>query len=161
MSTANASHGAMQVKHRACQPPDAGSTASGHDLVVQNANCIVRSTRPRAVPVASPEGGTLRALERRLASATMAELRPPSRWPAADPAGASAAVPPLAQTVRVEGKLIGLFSFDIGYEIDLAKARALTHRGETSDLERRRAAPASLTYATPPLRVPLGVRSVQ
>jgi hypothetical protein len=90
----------------------------------------------------------------------MADLRPPSRWAAADAAGASAALP-LPQTVHVDGKLIGLFSFDIGYEIDLEKARALTDRGETSELERRRAAPASLTYATPPLRVPLGPRSVQ
>lgn len=89
----------------------------------------------------------------------MAELRPPSRWPAADAAGASVA--PLAETVRVEGKLVGLFSFDVGYEIDLAEARALTDRGETGELERRRAAPASLTYAAPPLRVPLGIRAVQ
>jgi len=70
-------------------------------------------------------------------------------------------MPPLARPVRVNGQLVGLFSFDIGSEIDLEKARALTDRGERGEIERRRAAPASLAYATPPLRVPLGTRPVQ
>jgi hypothetical protein len=90
----------------------------------------------------------------------MAESRPPARWPAAGPAEASAAAES-ARSVQVTGTLIGLFSFDIGYEIDLARARTLADRGETGELERRRAAPASLAYAAPPLRVPLGIRSVR
>ena len=39
--------------------------------------------------------------------------------PAGGPAEARVAVPALAQPVRVSGQLVGLFSFDIGYEIDL------------------------------------------
>lgn len=58
--------------------------------------------------------------------------------------------------MRLIGQLIGLFSFDIGYEIDLPRARALLAAGETRDLERRRPAPAHLAYTTPPLVVPLG-----
>lgn len=81
-------------------------------------------------------------------------------WRAAGSAEASVAGVS-ARSVRIAGHLIGLFSFDIGYEIDLAKARALTDRGQTGELERRRAAPASLKYAAPPLRVPLGTHSVQ
>jgi hypothetical protein len=63
--------------------------------------------------------------------------------------------------VRAIGRLIGLFSFDIGYEINLELARQLTREGESGELERRRAAPASLAYASPPLRLPLGVREVR
>ena len=63
--------------------------------------------------------------------------------------------------VRLTGQLIGLFSFDIGYEIDLARARALLAAGETRDLERRRPAPAHLAYAAPPLAVPLGECTVR
>jgi len=62
--------------------------------------------------------------------------------------------------VRLTGQLIGLFSFDIGYEIDLLRARVLLAAGETRDLERRRPAPAHLAFTTPPLVVPLGDCSV-
>jgi hypothetical protein len=63
--------------------------------------------------------------------------------------------------VRIAGQLIGLFSFDIGYEIDLDRARALTESGEAGEMARRRAAPPYLAYATPPLRLRLGTRSVR
>jgi hypothetical protein len=63
--------------------------------------------------------------------------------------------------MRIAGQLIGLFSFDIGYEIDLERGAALTAEGAPGELERRRAAPASLRYATPPLRAPLGTHDVQ
>src|SRR5262249_48872553 len=58
------------------------------------------------------------------------------------------------------GRLIGLFSFDIGYEIDLERARSLSQQGESGEIERRRAAPAYLKYATPPLRLALGTLEV-
>jgi hypothetical protein len=63
--------------------------------------------------------------------------------------------------VRIDGRLIGLFSFDVGYEIDLARSRQLTGHTEVGDLERRRAAPAHTGYAAPPLRVALGERVVK
>jgi hypothetical protein len=64
--------------------------------------------------------------------------------------------------MRIAGQLIGLFSFDIGYEIDLERAGALTAEGAApGELERRRAAPASLRYATAPLRAPLGGHDVR
>jgi hypothetical protein len=62
--------------------------------------------------------------------------------------------------MRVSGRLIGLFSFDIGYEIDLEYARRITQQGEARGIERRRAAPPSLAYTTTPLRLPLGDHDV-
>ena len=62
--------------------------------------------------------------------------------------------------IIAEGRLIGLFSFDVGHEIDLDRARSLTAEKRSGSSERRRAAPASLAYATPPLSVPLGNRDV-
>jgi hypothetical protein len=62
--------------------------------------------------------------------------------------------------MRVVGHLVGLFSFDVGYEIDLERARACLTAAEREDLARRRPAPASLAYTTPPLRVPMGTRVV-
>lgn len=62
--------------------------------------------------------------------------------------------------MRFGGRLIGLFSFDVGYEIDLDRARQLTAPTETRALERRRAAPAHLGYTTPPLRIALGRKDV-
>jgi hypothetical protein len=58
--------------------------------------------------------------------------------------------------VRLLGQLIGLFSFDVGYEIDLVRARAIAGAGDSEEAPRRRAAPAHLAYASPPLRLPLG-----
>jgi len=63
--------------------------------------------------------------------------------------------------MRIVGQLIGLFSFDIGYEIDLDRARVLTDPGETDAQARRRAAPPYLAYASPPLRLRLGSRDVR
>ena len=63
--------------------------------------------------------------------------------------------------MRASGRLIGLFSFDVGYEIDLEHARRCTTQGESGELERRRAAPTYLRYATPPLRLPLGRLNVR
>jgi hypothetical protein len=62
--------------------------------------------------------------------------------------------------VRLVGQLIGLFSFDVGYEIDLGRARAIAGVGQPEETPRRRAAPAHLAYATPPLRVALGTPAV-
>jgi hypothetical protein len=62
--------------------------------------------------------------------------------------------------IRATGRLIGLFSFDIGYEVDLEHARRLADAGELRDLDHRRAAPPYLGYTTPPLRIPLGRRTV-
>jgi len=59
--------------------------------------------------------------------------------------------------VRLVGQLIGLFTFDVGYEIDLPRAQALVGEGERETAApRRRAAPAHLAYAAPPVRAPLG-----
>jgi len=64
--------------------------------------------------------------------------------------------------VRLIGQLIGLFTFDVGYEIDLPRAQALVSEGEReTTMSRRRAAPAHLAYATPPVRAPLGTREVR
>ena len=64
--------------------------------------------------------------------------------------------------MRLLGQLIGLFTFDVGYEIDLPRAQALVSEGEReTTTSRRRAAPAHLAYATPPVRAPLGTREVR
>ena len=64
--------------------------------------------------------------------------------------------------MRLLGQLIGLFTFDVGYEIDLPRAQALVSEGEReTTTPRRRAAPAHLAYATPPVRAPLGTRDVR
>ena len=64
--------------------------------------------------------------------------------------------------MRLLGQLIGLFTFDVGYEIDLPRAQALVSEGEReTTMPRRRAAPAHLAYATPPVRAPLGTREVR
>ena len=63
--------------------------------------------------------------------------------------------------MRLEGQLIGLFSFDIGYEIDLERSRRLVASAEKAGLEKRRAAPAYVAYAKAPLLASLGQRDVQ
>ena len=65
--------------------------------------------------------------------------------------------------MRLHGRLIGLFSFDIGYEIDLQRARSLIMPApaEKADLEKRRAAPPYVAYAKPPLLASLGTREVR
>ncbi|HLK12172.1 MAG TPA: hypothetical protein VKW76_12410 [Candidatus Binatia bacterium] len=69
--------------------------------------------------------------------------------------------PPFAPLgIRTTGRLIGLFSFDVGYEVDLEHARRLAAAGEVRELAHRRAAPPYLGYTTPPLRIPLGTRAV-
>jgi hypothetical protein len=62
--------------------------------------------------------------------------------------------------VRLVGQLIGLFSFDVGYEIDLPRVRALAGEGERAEMRGRRAAPAHLAYAAPPVQLGLGTREV-
>src|SRR5262245_40230443 len=57
--------------------------------------------------------------------------------------------------IRVVGRLVGLFSFDIGAEIDLDRVRTLLPAAE-ADRTAKRAAPPSLGYTTPPLRAGLG-----
>ena len=63
--------------------------------------------------------------------------------------------------MRVVGQLIGLFSFDVGYEIDLERAERSIEGGTARPAERRRAAPAYFGYTTPPLRSPLGTVDVR
>ena len=62
--------------------------------------------------------------------------------------------------IRVVGRLVGLFSFDVGAEIDLDRARALLPAAE-ADRAAKRAAPPSLGYTTPPLRAGLGDHAVR
>jgi hypothetical protein len=59
--------------------------------------------------------------------------------------------------IRLIGRLIGLFSFDVGAEIDLDRARRLVPV-TAADRAARRAAPAYVGHTTPPLRVSLGER---
>jgi hypothetical protein len=61
--------------------------------------------------------------------------------------------------VRLIGRLVGLFSFDVGAEIDLDRARALL-LATPSDRASRRAAPTYVGHTTPPLRAALGERAV-
>ncbi len=46
--------------------------------------------------------------------------------------------------MRIDGRLFGLFAFDVGYAIDLDRARALTRSETRRALSRQRAAPRSL-----------------
>jgi len=62
--------------------------------------------------------------------------------------------------IQVVGRLVGLFSFDVGAEIDLDRARTLLPAAE-SDRAAKRAAPPSLGYTTPPLRAGLGKHRVR
>ena len=68
---------------------------------------------------------------------------------------------PAGVPMRLQGRLIGLFSFDIGYEIDLERARGLVATAEKADLEKRRAAPAYVAYAKPPLLASIGTHDVE
>jgi hypothetical protein len=85
-------------------------------------------------------------------------------------ATASLTAPPRASTaaprafpdtgIRLVGRLVGLFSFDVGAEIDLERARTLLP-ATPADRTARRAAPPSLGYTTPPLRAVLGECTVR
>jgi hypothetical protein len=61
--------------------------------------------------------------------------------------------------IRLTGRVIGYFSFDVGAEIDLERARPLTP-ATAGDRASRRAAPTYVGHTTPPLRAPLGERPV-
>jgi len=61
--------------------------------------------------------------------------------------------------VRATGRLIALFSFDVGYEVDLDRVRTSLPDAQ-EEPERRRAAPPYQEYATPPVRLALGRRTV-
>ena len=63
--------------------------------------------------------------------------------------------------MRISGRLIGLFTFDIGYEIRLGEVRRLASEAAAGGLEKRRAAPVHLAYAVAPLRLPLGDRPLR
>jgi hypothetical protein len=75
------------------------------------------------------------------------------------PPPAAASAFPTAGT-RVTGQLLGLFSFDIGYEIDLERARTLLPTSGGAEPVSRRAAPAYVGHTTRPLRLPLGETQV-
>ena len=62
--------------------------------------------------------------------------------------------------VRLVGRLVGLFSFDVGQEIDLDRARGLLPEAAT-DRAMRRAAPIYAGHTTPPLRAALGETTVR
>jgi hypothetical protein len=61
--------------------------------------------------------------------------------------------------IRMVGRLVGLFSFDVGAEIDVERARTLLP-ATPADRGSRRAAPAYVGHTTPPLRVSLGEQTV-
>jgi hypothetical protein len=61
--------------------------------------------------------------------------------------------------IRMVGRLVGLFSFDVGAEIDLERARTVLP-ATPADRGARRAAPAYVGHTTPPLRVSLGEQTV-
>jgi hypothetical protein len=61
--------------------------------------------------------------------------------------------------IHVVGRLIGLFSFEVGAEIDLERARMLLP-ATAGDRGSRRAAPTYVGHTTPPLRASLGERAV-
>lgn len=61
--------------------------------------------------------------------------------------------------IQVVGRLVGLFSFDVGAEIDLERARPLLPT-TAGDRGARRAAPTYVGHTTPPLRAALGERDV-
>ena len=66
--------------------------------------------------------------------------------------------------VRIEsGRLFGLFSFDVGYEIDLRRLRVLLPAEGPTALadDGKRVAPARVQYPSPPLPVPVGRRSLR
>ena len=62
--------------------------------------------------------------------------------------------------IRLVGRLIGLFSFDVGAEIDLDRARALLPAASAGRAARR-AAPTYVGPTTPPLRAGLGEHAVR
>ena len=62
--------------------------------------------------------------------------------------------------IRLIGRLIGLFSFDVGAEIDLERARHLLPV-TPPDRATRRAAPTYVGHTTPPLRASLGERTTR
>jgi hypothetical protein len=74
------------------------------------------------------------------------------------PVGAAEIHPP--SSIRFVGQLIGLFSFDVGDEIDIERALHLVPGATTTSTDRRRAAPAYVGHRRPPLRAPLGERTV-
>jgi hypothetical protein len=63
-------------------------------------------------------------------------------------------------SVRLIGRLIGLFSYDVGAEIDLERIRHL-FPATPGDRAARRAAPTYVGHTTPPVRVSLGERTVR
>jgi hypothetical protein len=82
----------------------------------------------------------------------------PSAAPPDEPSAQSAPVRSFPETgIRLHGRLIGLFSFDVGAEIDLERARHLLPT-TPADRGSRRAAPTYVGHTTPPLRVWLGER---
>jgi hypothetical protein len=64
--------------------------------------------------------------------------------------------------VRIaSGRLFALFSFDVGYEIDLERLRGLLAEGARAGMGgERRAAPARAEYQLPPLVLPAGERDL-
>ena len=57
-----------------------------------------------------------------------------------------------------DGELFALFSFDVGFEVDLARARQSFPEGVRAGMGGTKIAPAHVQYASPPLVQPLGTR---
>ncbi len=94
----------------------------------------------------------------------LARMSVPAKPGVALPDGSSpqsASVRPFPDTgIQLIGRLIGLFSFDVGAEIDLDRARQLLPT-TPADRAARRAAPTYVGHTTPPLRVWLGERTAR
>ena len=78
--------------------------------------------------------------------------------------GAVAPVAPQVEDRRVQiavGRLFALFSFDVGYEIDLARLRRELPEGVRAAAgDDRKIVPAHVHYASPPFVLPLGERQL-
>src|SRR5262245_28178173 len=62
--------------------------------------------------------------------------------------------------MELSGRLLSLFSFDIGHEIRLDAVRELVGDSATGGLSGTRAQPVHLSYATPPVCIELGEQMV-
>jgi hypothetical protein len=59
-------------------------------------------------------------------------------------------------TKILKGRVIALFAFDIGFEVDLERLRELPSSSPVQPLSPKKQTPSSLQYSKPPLIVPLG-----
>lgn len=67
--------------------------------------------------------------------------------------------PPPAPSVQ--GEVLAVFAFDLGYQVDLLQARERVRASRDVQLTARRTAPAWLTYDPPPVRLELHAESIE